>query len=194
MILGNTSAVGSRHLGEELHIVSTNISEIFGRPNMSDFFPKLAWFDLQGVERDMKKQLKMMDEIIESMIEQRNKLNSKMSHDEVCDHEEKKDFLQILLELKNQEDGSPLDITHIKALLLVSKLYMYIYPMNLPPYIYIGQRSVKNHPLLREPRESCEHNQKYLKIIKKHTIFFNIFYKKIATFSSQILFFIFYFF
>ncbi|KAF5812607.1 putative cytochrome P450 [Helianthus annuus] len=118
MILGNTSTVGSRHLGEELHIVSTNISEIFGRPNMSDFFPKLAWFDLQGVERDMKKQLKMMDEIIESMIEQRTKLNSKMSHDEVCDHEEKKDFSQILLELKNQEDGSPLDITHIKALLL----------------------------------------------------------------------------
>ncbi|KAJ0606424.1 putative flavonoid 3'-monooxygenase [Helianthus annuus] len=126
MILGNTSTVGSRHLGEELHIVSTNISEIFGRPNMSDFFPKLAWFDLQGVERDMKKQLKMMDEIIESMIEQRTKLNSKMSHDEVCDHEEKKDFSQILLELKNQEDGSPLDITHIKALLLVSKLYVYI--------------------------------------------------------------------
>ncbi|KAJ0941842.1 putative cytochrome P450 [Helianthus annuus] len=118
MILGNTFVVGSRHLGEELHIVSTNISEIFGRPNMSDFFPKLTWFDLQGVERDMKKQLKMMDEIIESMIEQRNKLNSKMSHDEVCDHEEKKDFLQILLELKNQEDGSPLDKTHIKALLL----------------------------------------------------------------------------
>ncbi|KAI3805653.1 hypothetical protein L1987_28220 [Smallanthus sonchifolius] len=118
MILG----AGSRDVGEELQMVSMNINEIFGRPNMSDFFPHLAWFDMQGVERDMKKQLKMMDRIIESMIEDRIKSNSEKLQDGVGDREGKKDFLQILLDLKSQEDGTSLDITHIKALLMDTML------------------------------------------------------------------------
>ncbi|KAL8265529.1 hypothetical protein R6Q59_023659 [Mikania micrantha] len=50
MILGNTSPEGSLHLGSELQTVAQNINEIFGRPNLSDFFPSLAWLDLQGVK------------------------------------------------------------------------------------------------------------------------------------------------
>ncbi|KAL8253563.1 hypothetical protein R6Q59_031784 [Mikania micrantha] len=118
MILGNTSPEVSLHLGAELQTVAQNINEIFGRSNLSDFFPSLAWLDVQRVERDMKKQLKMMDRIIERMIDERTKSNSMISHEGARDHEGKKDFLQILLDLKNQEDGTPLDITHIKALLV----------------------------------------------------------------------------
>ncbi|KAI3754239.1 hypothetical protein L1987_54018 [Smallanthus sonchifolius] len=109
----------ARTYGPIFKMVSMNITEIFGRPNMSDFFPNLAWFDMQGVERDMEKQLKMMDRIIESMIEDRIKSKSEKLQDGVGDREGKKDFLQILLDLKSQEDGTSLDITHIKALLMV---------------------------------------------------------------------------
>ncbi|KAI3815889.1 hypothetical protein L1987_15572 [Smallanthus sonchifolius] len=120
MIWGNTSdrEVKHSHLGSELQMVASNITEIFGRPNLSDFFPILACFDLQRVEQDMKKQLQKLDQIIESMIEDRIKSNTQKPHDGVGDHEGKKDFLQILLDLRNQEDANSLNITHIKALLL----------------------------------------------------------------------------
>ncbi|GJX89888.1 putative cytochrome P450 [Tanacetum coccineum] len=104
------------NLGLELQMAASNIAEIFGRPNLSDFFPSLARFDLQGVERDMKKQLQKLDAIIENMIDDRIKSNSRRSRDEV--HEGKKDFLQILLDLKDKGDSKSINITQIKAILV----------------------------------------------------------------------------
>ncbi|KAJ0750009.1 putative cytochrome P450 [Helianthus annuus] len=120
LICGNTSdrEKNNNHLASELQTVSANIVEIFGRPNLSDFFPILAWFDLQRIERNMKKQLHKMDQITESMIQDGIKSNSKKVLDGVGDREKKKDFLQILLDLRSQEDGTLLSITQIKALLL----------------------------------------------------------------------------
>ncbi|XP_022030307.1 flavonoid 3',5'-hydroxylase 1 [Helianthus annuus] len=102
------------HLGAELQMITSNIVKILGQPNLSDFFPSLARFDLQGVERNMKKQLEKLEQIFASIIEDRIKSNSKMSDDGIGD-EGKKDFLQILLDLKDQQD---LNNTQVKALLL----------------------------------------------------------------------------
>ncbi|KAI7755058.1 hypothetical protein M8C21_023540 [Ambrosia artemisiifolia] len=113
LIYGNTS---DNHLGSELQMVAWNIVDIIGRPNLADFFPILARFDLQRVERDMKK-LQRLDRIIETMIENRIKSNTEKSHEGVIDHERKKDFLQILLDLRDQEDVNSLSITNMKALL-----------------------------------------------------------------------------
>ncbi|GJX46226.1 cytochrome P450 76C1-like protein [Tanacetum coccineum] len=77
----------------------------------------LAWFDLQGIERDMKEALKKLDPIFTSIIEDRVKSNYKKSEDGVG-HEMRNDFLQILIDLKDQQDTSSLNITQIKALLL----------------------------------------------------------------------------
>lgn len=127
MVWENTSLKGAKgiHLGEDLKMVASNIVEIFGQPNLSDFFPSLAWFDLQGIERNMKKQLNKMDQILTSIIEDRIKSNSKRSQDGVG-HEGKKDFLQILLDLKDQNNPASLSITQLKALLLVSFIYILI--------------------------------------------------------------------
>ncbi|KAJ0750014.1 putative cytochrome P450 [Helianthus annuus] len=115
LICGNTS---DSHLGSELQMVAWNIVEIYGRPDLSDFFPILARFDLQRVERDMKKQLHRLDRIIETMIQNRIKANSEMSHEEVGDHGMMKDFLQILLDLRNQEDVNSLNITNMRKAFL----------------------------------------------------------------------------
>ncbi|PWA95842.1 cytochrome P450 [Artemisia annua] len=104
------------NLGLELQMAASIIAEIFGRPNLSDFFPSLGRFDLQGVERDMKKQLQKLDAIIENMIDDRIKSNSRRSKDEV--HDGKKDFLQILLDLKDKGDAKSVNITQIKAILV----------------------------------------------------------------------------
>ncbi|KAI7751695.1 hypothetical protein M8C21_006985, partial [Ambrosia artemisiifolia] len=102
------------HLGAELLMVAAKIVEIFGRVNFSNIFPSIAWFDLQGVERDMKKEQKNLDQIFKSIIVDRIKYNSKRSEDGV-EHQGKKDFLQTLLELK---DAKSLNIDQIESLLL----------------------------------------------------------------------------
>ncbi|PWA25110.1 cytochrome P450 [Artemisia annua] len=92
--------------------------ELVGKPNLSDFFPILAWLDLQSVERDMKRELQHLDRIFNMFIDGRIKANSKESK-EALQHEGKKDFLQILLELKDQkETTTSLSMTQIKALLM----------------------------------------------------------------------------
>ncbi|KAK9079057.1 hypothetical protein SSX86_000727 [Deinandra increscens subsp. villosa] len=114
MIWGNTRKTDG-HVEVKLREMVLDLSEIFNRPNLSDFFPILARFDLQGIKRDMKKQLQKFDRIMDGVIEDRIKSNSEMS---LGDDEGKKDFLQILLDLKNKEDATPLNFTQIKALVM----------------------------------------------------------------------------
>ncbi|PWA84452.1 cytochrome P450 [Artemisia annua] len=127
MVWGNTADKGAKgsDLGTELQMVASNFVEILARANLSDFFPSLGWFDLQGVERDMKKQIKNLDQLFENIIDDRIKSNSNRSKDKVS-HEGKKDFLQILLDRNDKKDATSLNITQIKALLVVNIIILYI--------------------------------------------------------------------
>ncbi|KAJ9555560.1 hypothetical protein OSB04_010174 [Centaurea solstitialis] len=107
--------------GAEFRTAVTKVLEIIGRLNVSDYIPSLAWFDLQGVERDITKEMKNLNRIFTNIIDDRIKSNSEklaVGHD----HEGgKKDLLQILLEIKEQKaDAKSLEITNvdIKALLI----------------------------------------------------------------------------
>ncbi|MCD7459665.1 hypothetical protein HAX54_041582 [Datura stramonium] len=62
-------------LGAEFRHVITATTELLGTPNVSDFYPGLAWFDLQGVTKKMKVLAKRFDKIFVSMIDQRQKLD-----------------------------------------------------------------------------------------------------------------------
>ncbi|PWA97790.1 cytochrome P450 [Artemisia annua] len=116
MVWENSTDEGSKdsNLGAELKTVATKCVQIFNQINLSDIFPILAWFDLQGVERDMKEQLTKVDQIFASMIEDRIRYNSVNG----VGHEGKKDFLQALLELKDKEDGKSINIYQLKSLLM----------------------------------------------------------------------------
>ncbi|XP_071712996.1 labd-13Z-ene-9,15,16-triol synthase, chloroplastic-like [Rutidosis leptorrhynchoides] len=103
-------------LGDELQVVCLKVAENLGKPNLSDFFPFLAWLDLQGVERALKREIMKLDRIFEKIIEDRIKSNSKMLDDGFGDAK-KKDFLHILLQLKDKNDATSLNITQIKSLL-----------------------------------------------------------------------------
>nr|GFC71533.1 cytochrome P450 [Tanacetum cinerariifolium] len=118
MVWENTSVEGTNDsdFGAELQMVSAKIVEIFGQPNLSDFFPSLAWFDLQGIKREMLRQRDKLDKTFTRIIEDRSKSNSKKSQDGVGDIA-KKDFLQMLLDLKDQKDPTSLNLIQIKALL-----------------------------------------------------------------------------
>ncbi|XP_015167900.1 flavonoid 3'-monooxygenase-like [Solanum tuberosum] len=101
-------------LGAEFRHVVTEIAALCSIPNLSDFYPGLAWFDFQGITKKMKVLAKRFDEIFESIIDQKQKL------DRNGVGQESKDFLQVLLKLKDEADVKiPLTMTEIKALLMV---------------------------------------------------------------------------
>ena len=104
------------NLGAEFREVVSEITYLVGKPNISDFFPGLARFDLQGIVKRMHGLTRRFDSIFEKLIDQRININK----DVRSTAEERKDFLQFLLELKDEGDAKmPLSMTHLKALLLV---------------------------------------------------------------------------
>ncbi|KAI7752706.1 hypothetical protein M8C21_028656 [Ambrosia artemisiifolia] len=112
-----SKGVKDENLGDEIDMVSSNIFNLLGQGNMSDFFPILAPFDLQRIARDMKKQRDKLDQLFTRIIEDRIESNLKKSKDEVS-QEGKKDFLQVLLDYKDEKEATPLSMTQMKALLL----------------------------------------------------------------------------
>lgn len=93
----------------ELRTQVTNAFYLLLTPNVSDFFPQLARFDLQGVVAKMRGIAKSLDAMLVDVIDERHK---KM--DGGC-----KDFLQFLLQFKDRGDATTsLTMDQLKALLM----------------------------------------------------------------------------
>ncbi|XP_023771476.1 flavonoid 3'-monooxygenase CYP75B137 [Lactuca sativa] len=105
------------YLVERFLEVEFKIIELQGARNISDFLPMLSWLDLQGRQREMKQQMVYVNQILDELIQGRIKANSCKVDGE--GEEDQKDFLQILLELKEQK-GAPTsyNFDQIKALLM----------------------------------------------------------------------------
>ncbi|XP_077243510.1 flavonoid 3'-monooxygenase CYP75B137-like [Tasmannia lanceolata] len=102
-------------VASEFQQVLGEIVDLLGRPNISDLFPILAKFDLQGVERNMKRLMSWFDRIFDNLLDQRMKMDKEARETKGVT----KDFLDILLQLKNGADPKMvLTMSHIKALLL----------------------------------------------------------------------------
>jgi cytochrome P450 len=86
---------------------------LLGKPNVSDLFPVLARYDLQGIERRSKRLAVTLDQFLESAIEQR--LNEEKARMDV-----REDLLQILLDLNKHEDtATSITMDQLKAMLMV---------------------------------------------------------------------------
>ncbi|CAH9111959.1 unnamed protein product, partial [Cuscuta epithymum] len=113
MMWGGTMKGAERKtLGSEFRQIVTGISGLVGLPNVSDFYPGLARYDLQGIQRKMKKLVSRLDKVFQTAIDQRSGMGS--------DEMGSRDFLQVLLKLKDGEGDEiiPFTITHLKALLV----------------------------------------------------------------------------
>ena len=98
-------------LGTKVRLMVSEMTQLLGKPNVSDFYPGLARFDLQGVRKKMKVLAKKFDNILETVIKKRQEMDGK---------ESRKDFLQFLLKLKDTQDAKePLSMTRLKSLLMV---------------------------------------------------------------------------
>ncbi|PPR90649.1 hypothetical protein GOBAR_AA30030 [Gossypium barbadense] len=100
-------------LGLEIKDRLEEFMKLMGEPNLSDIFPMLSPFNLQGIESKAKKHVSWFYGFLESVIKQRMKLGEgpKMA--------DSKDFLQQLLELNQRGDAkTSLSMMEIKAVLL----------------------------------------------------------------------------
>ncbi|KAL2902026.1 Geraniol 8-hydroxylase [Bienertia sinuspersici] len=95
-------------INTEFRAIITKIVELLGKPNVSDFFPWLARFDLQGIERRMKVYSHQIEKIFDSAIHHQNTGENKQ-----------KDFLGHLLQVNKIEDPAiSLTLPQVKNILM----------------------------------------------------------------------------
>lgn len=103
-------------VGAEFRGIVGEITELLGKPNVSDFFPGLAWMDLQGLKRQMRGVIVKLERVFESIIEER--MGAEGGRGKIG---KASNFLEVLLQLREGGDTEiPLTMLHIKALLVVS--------------------------------------------------------------------------
>ncbi|XP_023879127.1 cytochrome P450 736A117 isoform X2 [Quercus suber] len=104
-------------LGADFREVVSEMTELLGKPNISDFYPGLARFDLQGIKKQMDGLAKRFDRIFDVMINQRLKIDKGGGSKD--NDKDSKDFLQFLLKLKDEGDSkTPMTMIQLKALLM----------------------------------------------------------------------------
>jgi cytochrome P450 len=111
-------------VGAQFKSVLAEQMVLFGKPNVSDFFPVLARFDLQGIERQARRNFLWIESILDSVIEKR----MNMAKEEKGGVEERKDFLQILLEIRDHDvdAAKSVSMNQLKALLLVCPIFYFV--------------------------------------------------------------------
>ncbi|XVF10770.1 hypothetical protein REPUB_Repub07fG0211600 [Reevesia pubescens] len=98
--------------------ISSELLVLLGKPNISDIFPVLARFDIQGIGRRIRKISQLFDEFLESVIKLR--MNVATAKEKVDGKsEQKSDFLQLLLDRKGNDDSSSsITMNEIKGMLM----------------------------------------------------------------------------
>ncbi|MCL7038605.1 hypothetical protein MKW94_019551, partial [Papaver nudicaule] len=124
MLWGGTFDDEDRNkIGLEFGRLAEEMIIYLGRTNISDFFPVVAKFDLQGIERRMKELSSWLDTFFESVIAKRVRMDHELKPNGDQDGKENKvkDFLQVILQLQDQQQGeakTPFTTTNLKALFL----------------------------------------------------------------------------
>ncbi|XP_040985809.1 flavonoid 3'-monooxygenase CYP75B137-like [Juglans microcarpa x Juglans regia] len=103
--------------GAEFKHIFAELLMILGKPNVSDLFPALARFDLQGIRKKAKRISETIGGVLDYVIDKQIKSLAK-AKEEGTTKTQQKDFLRVILELSEQDDGAPsMSMTQIKALL-----------------------------------------------------------------------------
>ncbi|KAF5938437.1 hypothetical protein HYC85_022696 [Camellia sinensis] len=116
-VVGRDGGGGGREGGDwgQFRQVVADVTEQLGKPNVSDFFPGLAWFDLQGINKKMKEASLKLEGIFGVIIDQREKMD-RLGRSK---GDESKDFSQVLLKLKDDGDAkTPLTMTHVVTMVV----------------------------------------------------------------------------
>ena len=90
--------------GSEFFTIMSNLTEWSGHPNLSDFFPWLGWLDLQGLRKNMERDLGKAMEMASGFVNERMKKQR-------TEGTKRKDFLDVLLEFEGNGKDEPAKIS-----------------------------------------------------------------------------------
>ncbi|KAL0302552.1 UNVERIFIED_CONTAM: Flavonoid 3'-monooxygenase [Sesamum angustifolium] len=119
MVWGNTIE-GERKdkIGAAFSLLVARSFDLLGEPNVSDYFPVLARFDIQGLEKEMSDIMQRFDQIFEDIIDERTKISSGKIGGGGNKDGGRLDFLQMLMELSETQDvKTEFGKTQIKAMI-----------------------------------------------------------------------------
>lgn len=104
---------------KELKELMAKIMELAGKPNISDYFPILKPFDLQGIRSEIKVSYDRLHDLIDEMIDQRLKRRASGSS-------WIGDFLDVLLDHTDEHGPNKLDHLDVNLLLMVSFTLLFL--------------------------------------------------------------------
>ncbi|XP_042958099.1 flavonoid 3'-monooxygenase CYP75B137-like [Carya illinoinensis] len=110
---GTLHGVERAKFGAEFKHIFAEFVMIIGKPNVSDLFPALARFDLQGLKRKEKRISETIDGVLDYAIDKQIKSLAK-AKEEGKTKTGQKDLLQVLLELREQDPS--MSMMQVKAL------------------------------------------------------------------------------
>ncbi|KAK6140015.1 hypothetical protein DH2020_026231 [Rehmannia glutinosa] len=93
------------------------VLELAGTPNIADYLPWLKWMDPAGMKRNMKRNLKVTMRIASNFIQER--LNNRKAGK----FQEKKDFLDVLLEYKGDGKDGPDTMTEKNINIVITEMF-----------------------------------------------------------------------
>ncbi|KAJ7944796.1 putative Cytochrome P450 [Quillaja saponaria] len=119
MTWGGTLEGDETNIGAKFKELLAEQMVFLAKPNVSDFFPLLAPFDLQGIKKKTKDNFLWIERIVDCIVEKRMSMGLINGDDQAGKIEQKKDLLQILLELKQNKSGpESITMNQLKAILL----------------------------------------------------------------------------
>ncbi|KAF4360431.1 hypothetical protein F8388_001902 [Cannabis sativa] len=99
-------------------LFKNDLMMLVAKLNVSDIFPALKWFGLQGIERDTRKIHRAFEVMIENAMAKRKKVMT----NPLAMKSNRKDYLQFLMELRARENQNtkeaPITTSEIKGLLM----------------------------------------------------------------------------
>uniref|UniRef100_A0A7N0SYN8 Cytochrome P450 n=1 Tax=Kalanchoe fedtschenkoi TaxID=63787 RepID=A0A7N0SYN8_KALFE len=104
--------------GSEFFTAMNSLMQWSGRANVSDFFPILRWFDIQGLRRNMVRDLGRALEIASSFVEERVREKRKGGD------REGRDFLDLLLEYEGTRSDEPAKIGDKEINIFILEIFM----------------------------------------------------------------------
>ncbi|KAL7111417.1 hypothetical protein ACP275_05G086000 [Erythranthe tilingii] len=113
---GTIEGEEAQRIEAEFCVVLTKITDLLGKPNISDIYPILAGLDIQGVRKETETYMQSVDEIFETVIA---KHKTNLSGEMISNTQGKRDFLQVLLQLRNKQDSEmSITLKQLKAILM----------------------------------------------------------------------------
>ncbi|MCL7039334.1 hypothetical protein MKW94_022048, partial [Papaver nudicaule] len=97
--------------------LTSEIMEIIATPNISDYFPLLSWFDLQGLRKKMNNRFKLLGAITNGFVEERLRMRMNNTYHQ---HHEHQDFLDVLIEFEGngKDEPSKISVKYLQTLMV----------------------------------------------------------------------------